>query len=945
MKSIKPLVLSFFIGVIAPCCAHATGEPISLSAAAASIDGTGAHLENSGADSDIGYWGNTAETISWITNVPSAGVYEISVTYAVPNSNAGSEVEVTVGDKAISGKIAGTSDNDWQTFKTIDFGNISVPQAGPVDVILAANQKPADYIMNVRSITLTPTNLLNPTTPSHPATRFKLSITPKNHGPAGTLNLWYQKPANAWVEALPVGNGRLGAMDFGGIDKEHLQLNEGTLWAGSPYDQDNTNAINVIPQARKLIFDGRPADAINLINAGAMSVPVKQMPYQTLGDLNLTFPVTDGKITDYQRSLDLSTAIATTTFKMGGVTYTREVFSSAPAQTIVVHLSADKPGSISFNAKLSSPQQNVVVCADGNALTVTGRSGDFQGITGQVIFHSRLIAKNEGGTVTATDDSLKVDGADSVTLLLSAATSYTSWNDVTGDPVARAKEPLEKAASLSYEDILNAHIADYQKLFNRVTFTLPLGPDSSLPTDQRLLNFDNGKDPQLAALFFQFGRYLLISCSRPGGQAATLQGLWNDSLTPPWESKYTININTEMNYWPAEPDNLSECAEPLFNLISDISQSGARTAKSMYGARGWVAHHNTDIWRATGPIDFAPTGMWPMGGAWLCTHLWEHYEFTGDKDFLKKAYPIMKGSCEFFFDTLVEHPKYHYLVTCPSYSPENGTQTAGPTMDNEILRDLFSETAEAAKILGLDQSFQDQAIATMNRLPPLKVGKGGQLQEWIEDLDSPDDHNRHVSHLYGLYPSSQINAKTPEFFKAARQSLLWRGDAGTGWSLAWKINFWARLLDGDHAFLILSNQLSLPGSHGQSFDTGGGTFPNLFDAHPPFQIDGNFGAVSGMTEMLLQSHTGQIDLLPALPSAWPEGQITGLRARGGFEISETWKAGKLTLATIKSINGTHAKVHYDSKTVDLKLAPGESVNLDAELIVHPAHAATVAADK
>jgi len=511
--------------------------------------------------------------------------------------------------------------------------------------------------------------------------------------------------------------------------------------------------------------------------------------------------------------------------------------------------------------------------------------------------------------------------------------------------VARAKEPLEKAASLSYEDILNAHIADYQKLFNRVTFTLPLGPDSSLPTDQRLLNFDNGKDPQLAALFFQFGRYLLISCSRPGGQAATLQGLWNDSLTPPWESKYTININTEMNYWPAEPDNLSECAEPLFNLISDISQSGARTAKSMYGARGWVAHHNTDIWRATGPIDFAPTGMWPMGGAWLCTHLWEHYEFTGDKDFLKKAYPIMKGSCEFFFDTLVEHPKYHYLVTCPSYSPENGTQTAGPTMDNEILRDLFSETAEAAKILGLDQSFQDQAIATMNRLPPLKVGKGGQLQEWIEDLDSPDDHNRHVSHLYGLYPSSQINAKTPEFFKAARQSLLWRGDAGTGWSLAWKINFWARLLDGDHAFLILSNQLSLPGSHGQSFDTGGGTFPNLFDAHPPFQIDGNFGAVSGMTEMLLQSHTGQIDLLPALPSAWPEGQITGLRARGGFEISETWKAGKLTLATIKSINGTHAKVHYDSKTVDLKLAPGESVNLDAELIVHPAHAATVAADK
>jgi alpha-L-fucosidase 2 len=749
----------------------------------------------------------------------------------------------------------------------------------------------------------------------------------------GALRLWYKAPAVRWQEALPVGNGRLGAMIFGGVTDERLQLNEDTLWAGGPYDPTRPGAKEAIAQARALLFAGKEREAVKLINDKGMSNPKKQLPYQTLGDLKLTFAPLSGNPADYQRSLDLDTAVASTTYSVDGVMYRRDVFSSAPDDVIVIHLTASKPASISFKAALTSPQRMVKVRVEDGVLVLQGISGNAQGIEGKVRFEARLRATTKGGSLTTNADALEVKAADEVTLLLSAATSYVNWQDVSGDPAAKASKPLLAAASMPYELLRSRHIADYRKLFARVSLDLPIGPNSPLPTDERVARFAEGKDPQLAALFFQFGRYLLISSSRPGGQPATLQGLWNDSLSPPWESKYTININTEMNYWPAETTNLSECHEPLFQMIKELSVSGVRSAQGFWGARGWMAHHNTDGWRATGPIDWAPTGMWPMGGAWLCTHLWEHYQFTGDRTFLANAYPLMKGACLFFLDTLVEHPVYHWLVTCPSYSPENGPLTAGPAMDNQILRDLFQQTAEAARLLDIEPEFRAQLLATRAKLAPDHIGKYGQLQEWLEDRDNPGDKNRHVSQLYALFPSNQISQKTPELFKAARKSLEFRGDAGTGWSLGWKINFWARLLDGDHAFLILGNLLSAPGSHGKTFDSGGGVFPNLFDAHDAekFQIDGNFGATSGIAEMLLQSQNGEIVLLPALPSAWPRGSVTGLRARGGFELDIAWAQGKLTSAVVRSVGGTAGQLRYGSKAIPLHLAPGKSVRLNADL--------------
>jgi alpha-L-fucosidase 2 len=741
------------------------------------------------------------------------------------------------------------------------------------------------------------------------------------------LTLWYKQPAEKWTEALPLGNGRLGAMIFSGVAREHLQLNESTLWAGAPYDPSNTNALAALPKVRKLIFDGKYDEATSLIGSNMMAVPLREMAYQTVGDLFLSFD-TNGPVENFLRDLDLDTAIATVSYTQNGVHFKREMFSSAADQVIVVRLTADKPGQISFLPYFTTPQNATVTFEKTNTMIINGANGEMRGIKGALKFQARVFVRSEGGAHLGKE-SFSVNKANSVTLLIAAATSYKNFHDVTGDPEAIVKKQIATASKKSFEQLRTAHIADFQKLFHRVSLTLDTDEPLNLPTDERIKNFANGNDPQLATLYFQFARYLLISCSRPGGQPATLQGLWNDSLTPPWDSKYTININTEMNYWPAEPANLPECVEPLTQMVLEMTQTGARTAKVHYGARGWVAHHNTDIWRATAPVDGPAYGMWPMGGAWLCQNLWEHYQFTGDKKYLTEIYPAMRGAAEFFLDTLVEEPTHKWLVTCPSLSPENENPaskktsiTAGPTMDLEILRDLFANCIQASEILGTDKKFAAQVAAARAKLAPLQIGSSGQLQEWLQDLDMKSHAltHRHVSHLYGLFPSAQIDPNTtPELAAAAKKSLEIRGDEATGWATAWRINLWTRLHDGDHAFKIFNFLLSSRR-----------TYPDMFDAHPPFQIDGNFGGASAIAEMLLQSQNGEIQLLPALPKAWPSGHVTGLRARGGFEVNLAWADGKLTTAKIKSLNGNPARLRYGAAVKLVETKKGQTISWDGK---------------
>lgn len=750
----------------------------------------------------------------------------------------------------------------------------------------------------------------------------------------GKLKLWYNKPATKWTEALPIGNGRLAAMVYGTTGLEQIQLNEETVWSGGPNSNVNPDKAALLPELVKLFFEGKYQETDDLANAEKLELN-GGMKYQPVGNLWLTFPGHE-QVNNYYRELDIANALSKVTYQLDGVTYTREYLASLDNGTIMFRLTASEGSKINCKLGLTCDLRSRVGVDPDSTIHLSGITDDHEGVLGQVRFEALVKPVLKGGEMILNNKQIEIKDATEATIYISIASNFKNYHDISGDGLAKASSLLKNAFNDNFETAKAKHEAIYRHYFDRVSLDLGETGAAKLPTDKRVELFKAGDDPQLVSLYFQFGRYLMISASQPGTQPMNLQGKWNNRVSPPWDCKYTTNINAEMNYWPAELTNLSELHEPFLKMVQELAVTGRQTARELYQARGWVLHHNTDIWRITGPVDWARSGLWPTGGAWVCQHLWEHYQYTGDKDFLKEAYPAMKGAAEFLLDILIEEPEHGWLLIGPSVSPENNylpkiNVGLGNTMDNQLAFDLFSNVIRSASILGLNDSFTDSLAAAKDRLPPMQIGQYGQLQEWIKDWDRKDDTHRHVSHLYAMHPSNQLSAfRTPELFAATKNSLVYRGDESTGWSMGWKVNLWARLRDGDHALKLIGDQLSpsVPNERGKE---NGGTYPNLFDAHPPFQIDGNFGCTAGIAEMLLQSQDGCVDLLPALPAKWSKGKVTGLVARGGFEFDIRWENGQVAEVKLVSKLGGNLRLRSLNQLVDangdpLKVSSGENAN-------------------
>lgn len=781
-------------------------------------------------------------------------------------------------------------------------------------------------------------------------------INTGNFNPASLL--WYTSPAKKWDEALPVGNGRLGAMVFGKHGEERIQLNEETYWSGGPYSTVVKGGFNVLPDIQKKVFEEKYLAAHNLFGRHLMGYPVEQMKYQCLANLHLFFMNQDS-VTDYKRWLDLESGISGVSYTADGIRYRREVFASAPDQVIVVRMTADKPGRISFTANLRGERNDThsnyatdyfrMDPYGSDGLILTGKSADYMGVEGKLKYEARIKAIPEGGSMKTDDVNLIIENANSVTIYFAAATNFVNYKDVSADQHQRVTDYFKAIENKTYNSMLTAAVVDYKKYFDRVSLQLPKSKNSFLPTPERIKKIQTEPDPSMAALSYQFGRYLMIGSSRPGTEPANLQGIWNDNMNPAWDSKYTTNINTEMNYWPVESGNLSECAEPLFRMIKELTDQGAQVAREHYGAKGWVFHQNTDIWRVAAPMDGPTWGTFTVGGAWLCTHIWEHYQYTMDKDFLQKTYPLMEGSVQFFMDFLVPHPNGKWLVTNPSTSPENfpdgggnkpyfdevtagfregTTICAGSSIDMQILFDLFGYYIEAAKILGKEDAFVQQVKTAREKLVPPQIGKDGSLQEWADDWKSLEKNHRHFSHMYGLYPGKVLYEKrTPALIEAYKKVLEERGDASTGFSRAWKMALWARLGDGNRSNKIYKGYLKEQ------------SCTSLFAlCGKSLQVDGSFGVTAAVTEMLMQSHDGFIKLLPALPDEWTDGEFKGLCARGGFELDFIWKNKTVTQFKVLSKAGEDCKIEFkpdmkissNGKNVIFKKRPGGIVEFKTE---------------